>query len=360
MKNRGKVSVIICCYNVSHWLETKRLSCIIGQSYSNLEIILVDDGSTDNTLSLCRELAKVDGRIKIITKENGGLGSARNVGLDAAAGEYVWFYDVDDEAELNLIERNVGWMSENQTEMNIFSYWCITPSQHLTQEVHLNNKLFITNADLRNTFVDDILFVPNGNGFAWNKFYRRSFIEKHHFRFGNQRIQQDELFNLQLYPQLERVYISNELLYHYYIYNTGNNRSRFIPNRIDIYISIYNGILRFAKVWELQDGRILKYANKRFYAGIRDTILFNTFHPDATYSRKERRKVIASILNIMEVKSCLESIKNVPRSVEDQLYYISFRRGSYIGISFSRALFRKARAIKHLLGNGEMKGRSAT
>ena len=98
MENQGVVSVIICCYNVSHWLETKRLSCILNQSYSNIEIILVDDGSTDNTLPLCRDLATVDGRIKVITKENGGLGSARNVGLDAATGKYVWFYDVDDEA----------------------------------------------------------------------------------------------------------------------------------------------------------------------------------------------------------------------------------------------------------------------
>ena len=349
MENQGVVSVIICCYNVSHWLETKRLSCILNQSYSNLEIILVDDGSTDNTLPLCRDLATVDGRIKVITKENGGLGSARNVGLDAATGKYVWFYDVDDEAEVDLIEKNVSWMENGQTDMNIFSYWCITPSQNLTQEIHLKKKLLTTNPDLRHSFIDDLLFVPNGNGFAWNKFYRRSFIEKHHFRFGDQRIQQDELFNLQLYPHVERTYISDELLYHYFIYNTGNNRSRFIPNRIDIYISIYKGILRFAKVWELQDERIFKYANKRLYAGVRDTILFNTFHPDAPYSRKERKRVIASILDKVEIKSCLESIRNVPRSVEDQLYYNSFRSGSYISISFFRALFRNARAFKHFL-----------
>lgn len=349
MKNRGKVSVIICCYNVSHWLEAKRLSCILNQSYSNLEIILVDDGSTDNTLSLCRDLAKVDGRIKVITKENGGLGSARNTGLDAATGDYVWFYDVDDEAELSLIERNVGWMSENQTEMNIFSYWCITPSQHLTQEVHLNNKLFITNADLRNTFVDDILFVPNGNGFAWNKFYRRSFIEVHHFRFGDQRIQQDVLFNLQLYPKLEKVYISNELLYHYFIYNTGNNRSKFIQNRIDIYISIYNGILSFAKEWRLEDRRINRFADRRLFAGIKSSILFNTFHPDAPYSEEERKRIIINILNREEVLACLRNIKDYPRSLENRLYYQSFCNKSFVSIRMLRWFFIAARNIRHFL-----------
>lgn len=340
------VSVIICCYNVSHWLETKRLSCILNQSYSNLEIILVDDGSTDNTLPLCRDLATVDGRIKVITKENGGLGSARNVGLDAATGKYVWFYDVDDEAEVDLIEKNVSWMENGQTDMNIFSYWCITPSQNLTQEIHLKKQLFTTNTDLKNAFIDDLLFVPNGNGFAWNKFYRRSFIEKHHFRFGDQRIQQDELFNLQLYPHVERTYISDELLYHYFIYNTGNNRSRFIPNRIDIYISIYNGILDFAKKWHLNDRRVNHYADKRLYAGIQSSILFNTFHPDAPYSKGDRKRIISDILRREEVKCCLGHLKNKPRSIEGSCYYHAFCSGSYFCICACRYFFEVARAIK--------------
>lgn len=349
MENRGPVSVIICCYNVSHWLEKKHLSCILNQSYSNLEIILVDDGSTDNTLPLCRDLATVDGRIKLITKENGGLGSARNAGLDVATGDYVWFYDVDDEAEVDLIEKNVSWMENGQTDMNIFSYWCITPSQNLTQEIHLKKKLFTTNADLRHTFIDDLLFVPNGNGFAWNKFYRRSFIEKHHFRFGNQRIQQDVLFNLQLYPKLERVYISNELLYHYFIYNTGNNRSKFIQDRIDIYISIYNGFLNFAKEWQLDERRINRFADRRLFAGIKSSILFNTFHPDAPYSGEERKKIIINILKKEEVQTCLRNIKDSPRSLENRLYYWAFCKKSFFSIRMLRLFFFTARNIKHFL-----------
>ena len=97
---KGFVSVIIGLFDVAPFLAEKRLGCILNQTWKDLEIILVNDGSTDETLRLCKELASEDSRIVLIDKPNGGLGSARNAGLDAASGEYVWFYDVDDVAEL--------------------------------------------------------------------------------------------------------------------------------------------------------------------------------------------------------------------------------------------------------------------
>ena len=185
MNNTIKVSIIIGCYNVSKWLKDKSLSCILNQSYKNIEILLVNDGSTDDTLSACNHLKGIDDRIIVISKENGGLGSARNTGLDHAKGDYVWFYDVDDEVELDIIEKNVLWMDQYKTDLNIFGYWCITPLQNLTQEVSFNKRLISNNQELKSIFVDELLLVPNGNGFAWNKFYRRSFLEDHHSRFGN-------------------------------------------------------------------------------------------------------------------------------------------------------------------------------
>ena len=238
-QDKALVSVIICLYNVSSFLREKKLSCILQQTYKNLEIILVDDGSTDDTYLLCEKLRNIDKRITLVKKENGGLGTARNAGLDNATGAYVWFYDVDDEADLQLIEKNVHWMEVYKSDMNIFGYHCITPALSLSENVSFTERKIHENQQLKSVFIDELLFVPNGNGFAWNKFYRRSFIEKYGFRFGCQRIQQDEVFNLQFYPFLDNVYISSELLYTYYIYSSGNNRSRYIHDRINIYISIY-------------------------------------------------------------------------------------------------------------------------
>lgn len=342
-----KVSIIIGCYNVSNWLKEKKLSCILNQTYSNIEIILVNDGSTDDTLTICDSLKEIDNRIVIVNKENGGLGSARNAGLDRASGDYIWFYDVDDEAEPDLIEKNVSWMSQYQTDLNIFGYWCITSPQHITKEVKFKERIINDNQQLKSIFVNELLLVPNGNGFAWNKFYRRSFIEKNHFRFGNQRIQQDELFNSQLYPQLSKVFISSELLYHYYIYGSGNTRSKFIPDRYDIYVSIYKGLKDFSTKWGLNDLRLNNYINNRLYSGLNSSILFNTFHKDCTYSLKEKKHIIFDILDRKETIECLDNIDIRKKNLEQKLYYKAYRNKSFISILILRFILNNLRIIKN-------------
>lgn len=343
------VSIIICLYNVASFLQKKKLACILQQTYWNLEIILVDDGSTDNTYQLCEELKISDPRIRLVRKTNGGLGSARNAGLDEVQGDYVWFYDVDDEADIRLVEKNIYWMETYGSDVNIFGYHCITPHLHLSEEVRFKEREIHDNATLKSIFVDELLFVPNGNGFAWNKFYRRSFIEKYGFRFGNQRIQQDEGFNLQFYPLLNNVYISSELLYTYYIYNNGNNRSKYIPDRINIYISVYNQFQSFTTTWGLQDKRLEEYTYRRLYAGMETSILFNTFHPDTHKNLSEQKKEILNILNKKEITQCLDFIGRYPMKIEQRLFYRVYKRKFFLGIIFYKGVFRTLRKIKKLV-----------
>ena len=98
-----KITVIVPVYNVEHYLE-KCLDSLINQTYKNLEIIVINDGSTDNSGEICQEYAQKDNRIVYIEKENGGLSDARNVGLDKMTGSYVTFIDSDDWVELDYVE----------------------------------------------------------------------------------------------------------------------------------------------------------------------------------------------------------------------------------------------------------------
>ena len=345
--SKGKVSIIVGLYNVAEFLEKKRLSCILHQSWRNLEIILVNDGSTDTTPEICKRLADDDSRILLVNKPNGGLGSARNAGLEAATGEYVWFYDVDDEVELSLVEKNVFWMQEYGVDMTVFGIYFFYPDTGYSETSHFRDRLVESNEALKTIFVDELMLVPNGNGFAWNKFYRREFIERSGARFGWQRIQQDELFNLKLYPCAERVYISSELLYHYNIYQTGNNRSRYIPNRILIYESIFNGITEFKDGWDLNDGRLSDYAYKRLYQGIDNSVLYNTFHREAPHSCKWKRKEIASILSRPTVRKCLTHFAgNNGFNIEGRLFLHAYSAGNFFEICFLRTLFSTLRRIK--------------
>ena len=345
---KGKVSVIIGLFNVVKYLEEKRLSCILQQSWNNLEILLINDGSTDNTPEICRELAREDSRIKFIDKTNGGLGSARNAGLDSASGEFVWFYDVDDDVELDLVEKNVRWMQDFGVDMTIFGMTLTYPDTGKTEESHFTDRLFTNNDDLKASFVDELFLVPNGNGFVWNKFYRLDFIQRVRARFGHQLIQQDELFNLQLYPQVCRLYLSSEALYHYYIYSSGNNRSRYIPNRILIYESIFCGINRFQEAWNLKDKRMEDAAYRRFYQGIDNSIRFNTFHSEAPSSRRWKKQEIISILSRPLVSRCLDYIGcHKCLSFEDNLICQAYTSLSFTKILVYRMLFNALRQIKH-------------
>ena len=349
---KGFVSVIIGLFDVAPFLAEKRLECVLNQTWKDLEIILVNDGSTDETLRLCKELASEDSRIVLIDKPNGGLGSARNAGLDAASGEYVWFYDVDDVAELDLVETNMRWMKEYDTDMIIFGNEFIYPETGRVESTCFKDRLLTGNAALKKVFVDEIFLVPNGNGFVWNKFYKRDFINRCGARFGEQRIQQDELFNLRLYPFAERVLVSSKILYHYYIYNNGNSRSRFISDRIQIYESVFDGIQGFQEEWGLNDARLNEYAYKRLYQGIESAVLFNTFHEGAPSSLKWKRNEVQGILSRPKVKACLDHISaGNAMGVERKLYLKAYQAKNFMAIYSLRCLSGALRKIKKMFLN---------
>lgn len=347
---KGKVSIIVGLFNVSRFLNEKLLSCILQQSWNDLEVILVNDGSTDSTQEICKQLAERDSRIIIINKPNGGLGSARNAGLDAASGEYVWFYDVDDEVEIDLVEKNVRWMQDYGVDMTVFGMEFIYPDTGYKESSHFKDGVIESNVELKAVIADNLLLVPNGNGFVINKFYRREFINRTGARFGWQRIQQDELFNLKLYPYAERVYVSSEVLYHYFIYHKGNNRSQYIPDRIKIYESIFDGFHDFQVNWELEDERLVEYAFKRFYQGIDNSVTYNTFHMDSPSSYKWKRQEVHRILSRPKVKKCLDYInKHNHFNFEGKLYFRAFRSSDFMAICILRIVFNTLRKMKHRL-----------
>lgn len=116
------ISIIVPVYNVEKYLK-ECIDSVISQTYKNLEIILVDDGSTDKSGEICDEYSKKDSRIKVIHKENGGLSDARNVALDIAKGEYIGFVDSDDYVEKDMFETLYKLAEEHNTEISSISFY---------------------------------------------------------------------------------------------------------------------------------------------------------------------------------------------------------------------------------------------
>ena len=115
------ISIIVAIYNVDQYLE-QCIDSIINQSYKNLEIILVNDGSTDNSKNICDYYSEIDKRIKVVHKKNGGVSSARNTGIDIATGDYIAFVDSDDYLELNMYETMINNLEQNQCDMGVCGY----------------------------------------------------------------------------------------------------------------------------------------------------------------------------------------------------------------------------------------------
>lgn len=340
------VSVIIPIYNAYRWID-RGMENILSQSLQDIEIWLVDDGSTDKSIIKCEQWTKQDERVHIIRKKNGGAGSARNAGIEAANGHYIYFFDIDDLAKPSLLEYCTSKMDDLRVDYMMFGFNMIE-AEYAKNILVCDHKEYIikSNSALRNIFVDEMVLCKGSNGFPWNKMYRRSFLNKHNLRFENQRIQQDEVFNLLVYEKLEYAYISPEVLYDYFIYNKGNTRSHFIPERFDIYISVRNHFDHLIKFWQLKDERLELYLNKRFYSDINKVLRFNMFHSECDWS-KERK--LEEINRVMSHPLSKKAIYNLPKEgIENKLFAKAFISRNLLHIDLLNRIFKVLRIIRHL------------
>lgn len=186
------ISVIVPVYNVEKYLS-RCIESIINQSYQNIEIILINDGSTDNSSIICDEYAKKDTRIKVIHKKNGGVSSARNVGLKNARGEFITFVDSDDYIKLTCFEKMVNGIKNNDVDMVVVGWeygdgtigWAdknidIDCQKVYTQDEISKSYLFLTvwghlfrRMDLNGMFFNEKIFYGEDTLFTFQSFYKK-------------------------------------------------------------------------------------------------------------------------------------------------------------------------------------------
>ena len=213
-KYHPKISVIIPVYGVEKYIR-QCLESIINQTYKNLEIIVVNDGTKDNSMKIVEEYLS-DERIKIINKQNGGLSSARNRGMEEATGKYIFFVDSDDWIELNTIEILV----KNSKSVDIvgtnFFYW------DEIQKIKKKNKELLEENIIRK---GEYFFNKFTEIMVWNKLYRYSFLKEKKLIFLEGIIHEDEEFTFKCYMNSPEVKYINEYLYNYRV-----NRENSIMN----------------------------------------------------------------------------------------------------------------------------------
>jgi len=257
------VSVVVPTYNVEKYLE-RCVESIRSQTYSTLEIILVDDGSTDRSGAMCDELAKHDDRIRVIHKENGGLSDARNFGLAEATGEYVCFIDSDDWVEPDMISSAVDALKKENSDIAIWGYYAdfvdagekiLSSSKRiLREEPHFDGE---------NPY-GEIGSVLGFCGYAWNKLYRLPFLKEQQLTFTKGiSLVEDILFNAKAICRAESVTFLPTAYNHYMQRNAETLGTKFYPNLADLRLMALDAHVQLLHHWDVSQAVIDQYRARR-------------------------------------------------------------------------------------------------
>lgn len=232
--DRPLVSVIVPVYNVEKYIE-KCVSSITGQTYQNIEVILVNDGSKDCSLELCLALAEKDPRICVIDQENGGAPVARNTGMKQAKGAYFLFVDSDDTISVKLIERAVDEIQKNKTDSVYWGHYAVTNGK-VTSKLDENYPYFHPGVnsveEIEKTWIkafiglslDEVYHRFSGDGVKpvstlpciWRFLYNASVIRENNIFFNPAlKSGEDMVFNLYYLAHCKSIYVIHELLYNY-------------------------------------------------------------------------------------------------------------------------------------------------
>lgn len=227
MTENHLISIIIPIYNVEKYLK-QCLDSIINQSYKNLEILLIDDGSTDKCPEICDAYALKDKRIKVIHQENKGISSARNMGLKIASGSYIAFVDSDDWLALNCYETVLAHAIKTDADIvgyDIFEVWGNT----IKMTSHTPNKNEVLHASKHY----DLLFSlwP----LVWSKLYKKSFLDKHQIYFPNGLIYEDIPFVVSCYARDATISFINDHLHYYRMSRIGSLSYKGNPKTLQIF-----------------------------------------------------------------------------------------------------------------------------
>lgn len=265
-----KVSVIVPIYNVEKYIE-KCVNSIIIQDLTEIEIILVNDGSTDNSYQIAKTLAKFDKRIKLINQENKGLSAARNSGLKIATGEYISFIDSDDWIEKNYLFHMYTNAKKNKCDVIACNYIMNDSKNNFVYKYPLKDKVLYTKENIINDIAKKII-AGNIKTTVWDKLYRREFLNENSLRFNEKIIRfEDWYFFVDVCTYMNKFLYINENLYNYRIINNSLSH-KYYENFFDMIVEMNKRKILFMKQLQIYDKKNLLEMKNNFIDDIMKSI----------------------------------------------------------------------------------------
>ncbi len=307
----SKVSIIVPIYNGIDYID----NCITNlkaQTYSNLEFVLVDDGSDDGSSDRCDELTRTDDRFKVIHKVNAGPSSARNTGIEASTGDYICFYDVDDDISPSLVEDNIKLATKQDADVLMFSFWYHNLDTGKRSE-NILGRDFVGNAK---EFFDDYLILSIDHevfNAPWNKLYKRSFLLNNRLLFSPEyTVYEDAIFNTMVLEKANKIVVNDNMYYVYYVRKTGSLITKYVDSYFDAVTFLYDKTLEYCGLHEDNKEQISRFSS--LYVKLVSTNL-KQISNNESIDRTTRIGLIRKICHNDKFRSALKLAKLGPRKM---------------------------------------------
>lgn len=255
--NNKKISVIVPIYKVEQFLD-KCIESLVNQSYKNIEILLIDDGSPDGSGAICDRWAEKDSRIIVIHKKNEGVAVARNAGLAAATGDYIGFVDGDDYCFKNMYEHLIKNAEENDADISMCDYYESDTETDDVGNASSKTELVDYGTAMKNVCMGEYLY-----GVLWNKIYKTELVKG--IIMPSLRCSQDLPYNYFAFKRAKTIVFSNEKQYFYRVRETSTTKSKFGYGALDA-VKAHEIILENEKNDEYEAYAVKSYINSCFTA----------------------------------------------------------------------------------------------
>ena len=312
-----KITVIVPVYNTKKFLKRCIMS-IMNQSYSNLEIIIINDGSTDGSEKICNELEKADERIRVIHQKNNGIAATRNIGIENATGQYISFVDSDDYLTKDAIE----WMVSKVIESDADIVTANTYYKNEELKVMLPERLY-TGSEIKEVLVTHMMgnYAKRIDAISYTataKLFKKKIFDENNLRFPSERrlIWEDLAFSTEAYPLCEKVYISHKPVY-YYCFNEGSLTHTYRQNKLELVMVLYCYMKEKIKKLNLPDEAQFRL-DTNFIGHIRTCIKLEVFYANLN----GHKRAIQNIREICFRKDVQTLLRNYPKASFNKSQYI--------------------------------------
>lgn len=320
-----EVSIIIPVYNVEKYLS-KCLDSIINQSFKNFELLLIDDGSSDNSGKICDEYAMNDKRIKVIHKKNEGVSRARNIGIDLSKGRYIMFCDSDDFVKRDWCKKLYDLQKNNLNSICLCGFTTINfrddKCEYIDKVLDKNKK--INHINIKDFF---LLYEKHLVNSPWNKIYESQIIKKNNIKFNeNITLGEDLLFNLKYFEFVKGdIVVLNECKYNYILRNEESLDNKYYSDLYDIYVMLYRKIYDTMSFFKI-DFEKYRYNYYKSYFFMLKRVLKNTFSEKSNMNIFEKIKYNSYVIKSEDFKICLN---NIDYNVISNRYKWLYQKGNY-------------------------------